>query len=136
MRNILLMIVLLVLGGLGAYWYFSGHKHPVVETYAAYRKAAASEEAKNTIQLDMPQNMLADWKLKINNKKITGDTASIDATETTAWTNQDNAALAFATIITKIYRAELRKQNGAWQVVKEDLLDKKISTFEERKRAR
>lgn len=134
MRNIILLVVILALGGAGAYWYFNIHKHPAVEAYSIYRKANATAESEQTFPIDAPQTTFADWKLKIDSKTITGDTAVIEATETTAWMPENAASLAFANIVTARYRAELQKQNGAWQVVKEDLLDKKISTFDERRR--
>jgi hypothetical protein len=133
-RNIFLLVVILAVGGAGAYWYFIKNEHPAVEAYSVYRKAAATAEAKNTFPNDRPRPMLADWKLKIDSKTISGDTTMIVATETTAWTHENAASLAFATIITKIYRAELQKQNGAWQVVKEDMLKKNISAFDERRK--
>ena len=136
MRNIFLLVVILAVGGAGAYWYFNKHKHPAVEAYSIYRKASAAAEAENTFPIDLPKTTFADWKLKIDSKTISGGTAIIEATETTAWMPENAASLVFANIVTSKYRAELQKQNGAWRIVKEDLLDKKISTFDDRRRAR
>jgi hypothetical protein len=75
----------------------------------------------------------AKWSLDIESCDVSGDRAEIRAIVKTGTIPRGAASLAFATIVTRTVEVEMEKGGGGWEVAKEKVIDKDISTYEDRK---
>ena len=77
----------------------------------------------------------AKWSIDISSCDVSGDQAKISAIVKTGTIPHGAASLAFATIVTRTVDVEMEKRNSVWVVVKEEVVSRDVSTYEDRKDA-
>ena len=75
----------------------------------------------------------AKWSVDIESCDVAGDRADIRAIVKTGTIPRGAASLAFATIVTRTVDVDMEKKGSMWVVVKEDVISREVSTYEDRK---
>ena len=98
------------------------------KTYRSYRQAVLEQEG-------FSKELVASKKgsVEVDECTVSGDTATVRATQKTAVIPPNAASFAFATIVTTRFEATLEKAAGGWKVVEEKELSRDVSTYEDRK---
>jgi hypothetical protein len=108
-------------------WQMTFFESGAAKAYRAHTKAAM-ERGGFSDDLVSP----AKWDLEIESCDVAGDRATIRAIVKSGTIPRGAASLAFATIITRTVEVEMEKGAGGWKVAEEKVLDKDISTYEDR----
>ena len=98
--------------------------------YRAFKEARIKPEMQS---IDNPMKNLVKWDLEIDNCTENGETATINATEVQYRMPPNAAALNFATIITSKLKVDMKKTGNQWKVMNEELLNKDVSTYDDRR---
>ena len=123
----LLAILAVVVAAVVA-WQMNVFEPAAAKAYRAYTERAMERRGYSD-DLVSP----AKWTVDIEHCSVSGDRAEIRAIVKTGTIPQGAASLAFATIVTRTVDAEMEKKNGRWVLVKETVVDKDVSTYEDRK---
>jgi hypothetical protein len=109
-------------------WQMNFFESGAAKAYRAHTKAAM-ERGGFSDDLVSP----AKWSVDIESCDVAGDRAAIRAIVKTGTIPSGAASLAFATIVTRTVEVEMEKGSGGWKVAEEQVIDKEISTYEDRK---
>ncbi len=129
MKKALIVIVLAVV--VGFFWKTGAFEPAASKAYKAHRQAVLEAHGYS-------RDLVAQrkWSLKIESCDTVGDTAHVRASERTATIPPNAASFAFATIVTEKLEAQLELKNGKWLVAEEKVVNRDVSTYEDRKEAR
>lgn len=133
MKQIILLIVLIALG---AVYYFKFYDAPPVKAFKEYRKQQIQAEANQpmpALARDLPKARLGSVKITIDNKQISGDSATLEATEFVVWLPEVCSSTTCGTWDTKKWSAQLQKSGNVWSVVSATLLSEERSTASDRR---
>lgn len=113
-KAVVVAILLAILAG--AIWFFKMNAPEAVKAYMEYRKAATEQQIMGEWRLSVDS-----WELKVDSSTVSGDTASIEATEEVSWWIQAPGRPAHIIKVRK-YSVQMQKQNDSWLITSEELL--------------